>query len=101
MRRGAVAAYRDENFAVAAEHMHRDVVALLSAGFERRLRNRHRHSSRHALLGKQLCSRGRGQRAEKTDHCEATGYRTHAGPSRGANCPPAAGMRYAVEAYHI
>src|SRR5215469_4602171 len=40
MRRGAVTTQRDQRLAVASEHMHRDVVALLGAGLECSLRDR-------------------------------------------------------------
>src|SRR5205807_1841584 len=34
VRRGAVAAYRDQNLAAAADHVHGDAMALLRAGLE-------------------------------------------------------------------
>src|SRR6516165_11974369 len=78
MRRGSVAAHRDEGLAVAPEHMHRDVIALLCAGLQRGLRDRHRHRGGQALFVEQLRARRRCQRTGEADYGEAVRWCRHA-----------------------
>src|SRR6516225_6958692 len=66
------------NLAVAPEHMHRDVIALLCAGLERGLRDRQRHRGRQTLFVEQLCARRRCERTEEADSNETVQQCRHA-----------------------
>ncbi len=77
VRRGVVAAYRQEDLAVATEDVHGHAIPLFSASLESGLSNGHGHQGRQALLIEQLRGCRRRASAREAQNSEAIKHRSH------------------------